>query len=43
MDVKVNHVLFKEKEAADYVYFIIEGKFEVTKTIFFERQMSVDQ
>lgn len=37
MDVKVNHVLFKEKDAADYVYFIIEGKFEITKTIFFER------
>lgn len=36
MDVKINHTIFKENEKPDYVYFIYEGKFEVTKTIYQE-------
>ena len=33
-DKKVNHIIFKERDPIEYVYFIIEGRFEVTKSIY---------
>lgn len=43
LDVKVNHVLYKEGDRADYVYFLIEGSFEISKNIYQERQASVEK
>lgn len=36
-EVKRGNEIMKEQENAEYVYFIEEGEFEVSKTILFEK------
>lgn len=41
VDAKANHIVFKENDPVDFVYFITGGEYEMTKTVYEDKPNSL--